>query len=352
MARRMPRTNAKRCTQLVDLLSNAETMLILLQDSPDPDALAAAAALRFIANSLCDVGCTIAHGGVVGRAENAALARYLQLNPRPFSDVTRDKFDLVALVDTQPGTGNNVLPCEHVPDIVIDHHPVRRLTRSSPYTDIRRRYGATSTILFEYLQTLELEPDRPVATGLLYGIRSDTQDLGREACQADIHAHLKLYPLANQRILARIQNASVSRDYFRALADGLRSAVVAGKGIFCPLVNPGEAEMVSEIADLLLRYDGCSWVLVCGLDPEGHRLLLSLRGQQDGDDEAGKVIRRIIGAHGSGGGHGSMAGGQIALTGKNAEEIMKDMERRFFRFVAGKKSEPGPLIDYAGNRCE
>ncbi|MBN2451064.1 MAG: DHH family phosphoesterase [Lentisphaeria bacterium] len=343
MARQRTRTNPQRCSRLMTLMAGAESMLIVLQDSPDPDALAAAAALRVIANQKGGIACTLAHGGTIGRAENVALAKYLALSLRPATEVTPERFDLVALVDTQPGTGNNLLPPGHIPQIVIDHHPVRRLTRSSPYTDIRRRYGATSTILSEYLDTLRIVPDRPLATALLYGIRADTQNLGREASQADLAAHLKLYPMANLRMLARIQMAAVPREYFQVLGEALHNAVFAGRAVFCALRHLGNPDMVPEVADLLLRFEECDWVLVCGLS--GERLHLSLRCRPDLDVEAGKAIQRIIGHHGSGGGHDSMAGGRIDLGHKPAAPVLRGVSRRFFALAGAESSPPRHLVE-------
>ena len=101
----MPVANSKSTTKaarLVELLRGKRSLLIVMQDNPDPDSIAAAAALRRIANTLTDVQFSIAYGGVIGRAENRAVAGYLGLNFRPIEEVDLEKYDVVALVDTQP----------------------------------------------------------------------------------------------------------------------------------------------------------------------------------------------------------------------------------------------------------
>ena len=40
-----------------------------------------------------------------------------------------------------------------------------------PFTDIRSGYGATSTILTEYLEACEADVSQRLATALLYGIK-------------------------------------------------------------------------------------------------------------------------------------------------------------------------------------
>ncbi len=188
------RHTAGKLKRIAALLQGKSTMLIVMQDYPDPDAIASAAGLRALVNASDGIQCSLAHGGVVGRAENRALSNYLALNLRSMADVDVNRFDLIAMVDSQPGTGNTALPPEVVPHIVIDHHPCRRATRRSAFTDVRSRYGATSTILYEYLSGSGVDIGVDLATALLYGIRTDTQDLGRETCPADIHAYLALYP--------------------------------------------------------------------------------------------------------------------------------------------------------------
>ena len=71
----MARSNsaASRLEKLSAVLDGAKSLLIVMQNSPDPDAIAAAAGLREIANELHGVSCSVAHSGAVGRAENQAL---------------------------------------------------------------------------------------------------------------------------------------------------------------------------------------------------------------------------------------------------------------------------------------
>jgi hypothetical protein len=167
----MSLANSKSTTKaagLLDLLRGKRSLLIVMQDNPDPDSIAAAAALRRIANTLTDVQCSIAYGGMIGRGENRAVAGYLGLNFRPMEEIDLEKYDAVALVDTQPRTGNNSLPADRMPDIVLDHHPLRPETRSAAFSDVRKRYGAVSTILVEYLGELGITPDPPLATAQLY----------------------------------------------------------------------------------------------------------------------------------------------------------------------------------------
>jgi len=343
---------AGKLKQLRCLLRGKRTLLVVLQDNPDPDAIAAGVALRQLVNFLLRarrgqaravVKCSIAHGGIVGRAENQALARYLTANLRRLHEINPAAFDLVALVDTQPGTGNNSLSEGARVDIVIDHHPVVSATQHVPFTDIRKNYGATSTILFQYLREAGVPIHPPLATGLLYGIRSDTQDLGRQATRADIEAHAFLYARANSRMLGYITHSGLPEDYFQLLHRSLLNARRYGTGIITSLGNVGNSDMIGEVADLLLRDDKAHWSLAYGV----WRGILFLSLRTDGrQGNADKVVRRIVAGLGTGGGHDMMAGGQIPLPRSNtAARRLENLARRRFLRATGQVHHRGrPLV--------
>jgi nanoRNase/pAp phosphatase (c-di-AMP/oligoRNAs hydrolase) len=333
--------------KLKSLLLDKTTLLIVMQDNPDPDAIASSSALKELVNKTVNMSCQLAYGGTIGRAENHELVDYLGFNFHPFCEVDPGHFDLLALLDTQPGTGNNPLPAEFLPDIVIDHHPVRSVTRSVTFTDIRKNYGATSTILWEYLSAAKITPEIPIATALLYGIRSDTQDLGREATQADIEAMEALYPLANKRMLSQIQHGRVPSAYFQMLTTALTNTKIYEHCSICDIGEVNNADMIGEVADLLLRHEQVDWVLCYGFYDD--RLLISLR-TQDKEFQAGDIIRKIVHRIGTGGGHASMAGGQIPL--QTEKELISERDRlerlicnRFLKALGVKNKRGKALVD-------
>lgn len=312
------------------VLAGHKNMLIVLQDFPDPDAIAAACAMKELARVTTSLQSSMACSGVVGRAENRALVRYLGLNLLKLDEQDPDAYDLVAMVDTQPGTGNNSLPLNHMPDVVIDHHPIRATTRKAPFFDIRSRYGSTSTIMYEYLMEEGITPEIPLATSLVYGIRSDTNDLGRDATQADIDAFLALYPVSNKRKLGRIETERLPREYFAILDRSLRNAKCYGRCVVSSLEEIENPDMIGEVADLLLRDEESTWAMCCGA--HGGKLLISIRTSEP-DANAGMVARRVAGRGGTGGGHAAMAGAQIPLEGSTVKELFAVEKKAINRFL-------------------
>ena len=330
-------TPEKRLGRLSSVLDGARTMLIIVQNTPDPDAIAAAAALRELANQRHEIACSIGHSGGIWRAENLALLHYLSLNTRPLSELDLYRFDRLAMVDAQPGAGNVSFDASIRLDVVIDHHPIRRETRSARFTDIRSRYGATSTILYEYLKAARIEISTPVATAMIYGIRSDTQDLGRESTKSDVEAFLGLYPLANARAIGRIVQAPLPRSYFSKLRSALDDATVYGNRIVSFLGQLESPEMIAEAADLLLRAEEVRWTMTLGV-VDGW-LHVSLR-TIDRDRHAGRIARNLAGRRGFGGGHQALAAAQIPLNGSNGEpqirKMVRDLTTRFLRATGNR----------------
>jgi nanoRNase/pAp phosphatase (c-di-AMP/oligoRNAs hydrolase) len=107
-------------------VSRSDSILILLHNNPDPDAIASAVALLHILSVRSTVESNIVYQGIIGQAENKELVRSLGNSLKRLSRLYLDSSIPFALVDTQPGAGNNSLPAESTVAIVIDHHPCRR----------------------------------------------------------------------------------------------------------------------------------------------------------------------------------------------------------------------------------
>ncbi len=302
------RDGFKALSELIARDATGGRWLVLTHDNPDPDALASAMILSQVLRLAFKQRVTIAYGGIVGRAENREMVKSLHLRLCHVRNLSWKKYQHFALVDTQPRTGNNQLPAGIVPDLVLDHHPIRRRSSVGPFSDIRPRYGATATILAEYLLTSGIRSTQAVATALIYAIRSETQDFSREYTEPDKAVYDRFFPQANHRILARIQNPRLPLTYFSNLHEALENLVGVDSLILSHLGDVEQPDIVPEIADLLLRFEGKTWSLCTGFF--ANRLYLSIRTTNPRAD-AGSVMRRLIGRRGKGGGHGMMGGGWI-----------------------------------------
>jgi nanoRNase/pAp phosphatase (c-di-AMP/oligoRNAs hydrolase) len=333
-----PRTGANsdfglgdfKLDQGLAILQDRKNLLIYMHDNPDPDAMAAAMGLKHLVESTTDLGATLALGGYVGRAENRAMVEKLHVPLIPADVLNTDHFDTVAIVDSQPGTGNNSLPSGRKVDIVIDHHPAREESAHAPWCDIRPHLGATSTIVLQYLREKNVLLDTSLATALFYAIRSETRDLGREATPAERDAYLFLIPQVDHHLMFRIQQPKLPRQYYEALDRALRMAETWGDIITVNLGAIAYPDLVAEIADLLLDYEGAQFVLCCGRF--GKQGYVSMRTEPS-QRRAGALMRQLIGSDGASGGHGTTAGGRLFAPIPSDVELQSVFDHLVYRLL-------------------
>ncbi len=291
----------------LDWMRGKGRVLIVAHNNPDPDSLAAAMALKHLLIKTVGQPVTVGFGGIIGRGENRAMVRELEIDIVPLDRLDLDQFGVICMVDTQPGTGNNSYPPERPVHLVIDHHPVRN-PDCCRWADIRPEYGACATILYEYLQAQQVTFGTKLATSLFYAIKSETQDLGREGVRADRDAYRQLLPLANARILFNITHPKVPREYFSSYNKAIANSRTYDGVLVFNLYEIDHPDIVAEMADFLLRMEGIEIVL--GMGHYAETVFLSLRTQTH-EVMAGDIMRRTVNGLGSAGGHHTTAGGQI-----------------------------------------
>lgn len=284
----------------------------------------------------------VAYGGIIGRAENQELVKVLGVRMSHIRYLDVKNYRYYALVDTQPGTGNNQLDgiC---PDLVFDHHPIRSATRKVPFADIRIEYGATATMIAEYIAASGWELTKKEATAFLYAVRSETQDFGREFCAQDRRLFDELLPQADLRALARIQSPGLPISYYRTLHEALERLESVGSLVISHLGKIDNPDIVPEIVDLLLRMKGKTWSLCTGVLDD--RVYVSLRTTNSRAD-AGRLMRRLLGRRGKGGGHGMMAGGWIEWRGTRsgtAHGLQKYLAQRLAKILKKKPDRITPI---------
>lgn len=336
--------SAARLEQLLRTFQGAPSVVILTHDNPDPDALASAFALQLLLENLCDTRARVAFSGLIGRAENRAMVKVLGLEPEPLSTLDLSGVAAFAMVDTQPGSGNNSWVGEWPLVAVFDHHPLKFEPDTIAFADVSESYGATATMMLRYLDAAELELPTNLATALFYAIRSETLDLGREAREADREAYFRLLEQADLVLVARIQRARVPREYFRAFHQAIERAVVYDKVVMTDLQVVAVPDIVAEIADFLLRLQGAEWS--CCIGQYRNDLVVSLR-TTDPFAHAGRFIRRIVAGLGTAGGHGTMAGGQVPLAEGAYEEMATTVTQRLLAAL-GQDLSPGEALVRSG----
>jgi nanoRNase/pAp phosphatase (c-di-AMP/oligoRNAs hydrolase) len=337
-------TAVHKLRRLLAVAKTKKRALVLTHDNPDPDAVASAVGLAWLLRECAGIKAQAAYGGIIGRAENKAMLKVLNLDLEPVAKL-RGTHDLLCLVDTQPEVGNYSAPTLGIDDdvakVAIDHHPARPASALCAFQDVGGPTGATSTLICQYLRAAGLVPSAQLATALFYGIKSDTRDLGREVDPADLESYAWLFPYYDKTALSQIEHPTVPAPYFAAYHLAYERARLHGGGR-AVVVDMGQVyvpEIVPEVAEKLVSLEGLRWSVATGAFLD--ELYLSLR-LNDKRFNAGKLVRQVCAPFGgSAGGHGAMAGARIPLRGRDAGALAQQL---FAEFLLGFHVEPGPGI--------
>jgi nanoRNase/pAp phosphatase (c-di-AMP/oligoRNAs hydrolase) len=298
----------QKIRELRKLVADDDRIAIVLQDDPDPDAMSSAIALRTLLGRNKQTTPIFAFKPVT-RPENLTMTHLLEIQITPADTEQLRCFDKIAMVDVEPPYFGDRLPRA---DIVIDHHP-NYTTGLAPFEDIRVDYGATATIMTEYLVTAAEHISERLATALLYGIRSDTLALSRRASDADIQAWLHLYPLANYNLLRQIEQPELPLSFARLLARAMGRVEVSDGLIALHLGSVERDDLIVQMADFCLQFEGVEWVAISG--KLGSNLVIAVRnrGFGRGNGNAGDLVKRLFNHIGAAGGHRNMAKAVIPL---------------------------------------
>lgn len=323
------RYNRSQSQRLVNALSPHEELTILLPPNPDQDALAAGVGVKAIAE-YAETDAHIQHSGEIRQQQNRAFKTNIGVNSEKID--TRSEIhapDAVILLDHN--TPRGFVGAKTVePLAVIDHH--RGNGTGTAFTDVRDGYGATSTLVTEYL--FEINPElltdpkneshpehdssdtlhisSSLCTGLVSGIQFDTEQLTRECADADFAACQLLFPGVDQDMLNRIKNPSVSHDLLRVKATAIENVSINRPFGVCDVGEIENENAISQAAEELMKIEGMSSVVVYGRQNG----VLSLSGRSTDDRvHMGEALQNALSKIdiGSAGGHSRVGGAQVPL---------------------------------------
>lgn len=295
-----------RVHQYQRYFADADKVLILLHNDPDPDAMASGLSLR---NLLRRTKATAILGAIqnVTRPENLRMANLLDIQVETVAPADFASFDRVALVDVQPHYFPGLL--ERV-DLVIDHHP-ETTGWSAMFKDIRPDYGSTCTILTEHLRAVDVNISERTATAMLYAIKSDTLFFNRQANRVDLEAFSYLYPLADAALIRKMEGAEITMERLEYVVKATQGGRLQEQ-VFCAFLGESPREdFIPYVADFFLQLENVKWTIIAGVVNE--TLVISVRNLGYSRN-AGEFVRKSFGEIGSAGGHRAMAKAVIPMS--------------------------------------
>jgi nanoRNase/pAp phosphatase (c-di-AMP/oligoRNAs hydrolase) len=288
-----------RVQQYQRYFSDADRVLIMLHNDPDPDAMASGLALR---NILRRTKTTAIIGAIQGvtRPENLRMVNLLDIHVEPITPASLKEYDRIAMVDVQPHYFGGLI--DRV-DLVIDHHP-EQPGYTAVFKDIRADYGSTCTILTEHLRSVDVNISERTATAMLYAIKSDTLFFNRQTDRVDLEAFSYLYPLADAALIRKMEGAEITTERLEYVLKAHRGGTLDDQ-VFCAFLGPTQREdFIPYVADFFLQVEDVKWTVVAGI--VGDSLIVSVRNLGYSKN-AGEFARRYFADIGSAGGHRAMA---------------------------------------------
>jgi nanoRNase/pAp phosphatase (c-di-AMP/oligoRNAs hydrolase) len=299
----MKLSGKERLRRFYEQFSGTDQVLIVV--NADPDAIASAMAVkRLLWRKVA--GVTLSHFNPIKRPDNIAMIRLLGVRLQHLEEIRKDRFTRFVTVDSQPSHNEAFDRFDF--DVVIDHHP--RTEVDAPFVDIRPEYGATASILTEYLRAARIKPSGKLATGLFIGIKTDTHDFERPALNEDVKAFQFLFRHANIHLARKIEQSDLRLDFLKYFRYALHHLCMRkGRALvhLGPVMSP---DVCVVIADFFMRVNPVKWSIVSGIHED--RLIIIFRN--DGiRKNAGRMAKTAFEALGSAGGHRSVARAEIPV---------------------------------------
>ena len=295
-----------RVQQYQRYLADAERILILLHNDPDPDAIASGLALR---NLLHRTKATAIIGALQGvtRPENVRMLNLLDIHIDTVTPQSLKDYPRIAMVDVQPHYFGGLI--DRV-DLVIDHHP-EHPGYTTIFKDVRPHYGSTSTILTEHLRAVDVNISERTATAMLYAIKSDTLFFNRQTNRVDIEAFSFLYPLADPALIRKMEGSEITLERLGYVVKALETGSLLDQ-VFCGFVGVSPREdVIPYVADFFLQLETVKWTAIAGVVNDTFVMSVRNLGYTK---NAGEFVRRFFADVGSAGGHRAMAKAVVPMS--------------------------------------
>lgn len=294
--------------KLNDLIELCQGHLIYIQthNFPDPDAIASAYGLQKLLE-LYGVESRLCYDGLIDKLSASKMLDAFHIQMLPYVQLVSDmqETDRIICVDSQKNSGNVT---DFIGDEIacIDHHPTF-VSIEYLYQDIRIT-GSCATLIAEYYVLSGNEPDRDVATALLYGLKMDTLQFSRGVTELDIKMFGFLFPRCDQEKLADLERNNMEFTDLKAYGAAIESIELYEKvGFSCIPFSCPDA-LIAILSDFILSLIEVEVAVVFSFREDG--IKLSVRSE-DSKIHAGELLHRALKDIGNGGGHASMGGGFI-----------------------------------------
>lgn len=209
-----------------EIMSKAKNVAIFSHANLDPDAISSIMAIEFILKNKYNIPSTGFYCGAISHPQNIAMVNLLDPHIKPIDEYNKDEYDINVVVDAMPSNAG-IKEGTQV-HVVIDHH--KDLSKRNDYNNLIINIGAGSaaSTCFYIMQQMgitlseDVDSDANLATALLIGIATDTEDLmSEDATTYEFNAWQYLFGYRIPDVMKKIINFDRPRFWVDAKASAV-----------------------------------------------------------------------------------------------------------------------------------
>ncbi len=298
------KTAKDRLQEFWSVFGKEDRVLVVI--NADPDALASALAVkRLLRHRVKKV--TIVYPNEIRRLNNLVMLDLLKIPAERMHKVNLTEYSKKVMLDSQP---SHLPSFENISfDVVIDHHPATKGWLST-FVDIRKDYGATASMMVEYLRAAGARPSVALATALFYAIKVDTQNFEKRVTLADAISFRYLFNLANLNLVRKIELSTLRRSELNYFRTALSEMKMSKQRMYAHVGKVPSPDILVLIADFLKQVHEATWVFVSGIHNDKLIVIFRCDGYKK---NAGQLAEQIFGQMGRAGGHREAARAEVPL---------------------------------------
>lgn len=318
----------KKFEKWVKQIKEGERVAIFTHRSPDPDAIGSMMAMVWLfAKYQIEAQCF--YTGSVSHPQNMAMVNLLDPPMSPVEDYEADNFQHRVIVDCIPN-GDNAAIGDETPDrfdLVLDHH------RNSPNNGFKGiclnlKNGSTCGIVYGLIKHSgfgfeeDNSLDSKVATALMVGIATDTDNLLADSCtEYEFDAYWHLFEFRDTNASKEIIKFKRPKFWITRKAEASTEAIIGEDGVAVVgigLLPERHYNLIADMADEMIQWASVE-TAICFAIVDGEYLVGSVRSINSSVN-VNALCQTLGGKHGAGGGRDGKGSYRYSIQGLAIEE--------------------------------
>jgi nanoRNase/pAp phosphatase (c-di-AMP/oligoRNAs hydrolase) len=257
-----------------------------------------------------------------------ALVNLLQPEMRSVEEFSQEEFKRLVILDCLPGSDN--AGCDNGSEefsLIIDHH---RAMPNGGFKGlwINLRNGSCCGTVFNLIQKCGFEfqddntVDSKVATALLVGIATDTDNLLADSCtEYEFEAYWKLFPYRDANVLKQIIRFKRPKFWVDTKAEAVKHAIIGDDGmavVGIGLLPERHFNLIADMADSMIQWASVE-TAICFAVVDGETIVGSVRSVNSSVN-VNDLCMVLGGKFGSGGGRDGKGQYRYSFQGLAIEE--------------------------------